>query len=538
MLHIIKGLTYSLIIVFVVSCGGGGGGTVITKINSFKASAVTISEGSSVNLTADFINGTASINNGVGPVSSNVPVPVTPTTRTTYTLTLTNDIGASITSSVTVNVIPVATPLISSFVASETTITAGASVNLTAIFDENGSASINNGVGAVASNVANVVTPSISTTYTLTVTPTTGSPATSTVTVEVVPVTTPLISSFVPSETTITEGASVDLTAVFENGTGSIDYGVGAVISEQVVAVTPADTTTYTLTVTPNVGDPIESFVTVTVVPVTIPIISSFVASATAIAEGSSINLTAVFENGTASIDNGVGAVASNVAELVTPNATTTYTLTVTPTSGDAITSSVTVHVLPTYNIFPPGFFEGSYSHNFTFSGSDTDLIAHTAILDEVSGVDDTINGIKTINETLKITKSGGGTSGGLSYQYWTDDLNNLKYVGYEVPGDGSSATATASSVMPTTTYIGDSGTMGSYTRSDDSTFAITWQLGADTGSNAKYTTITVSKDDLGEFDYTAKVTSFINQAGTISKQIIIIIFHKESNRTLTLTSE
>lgn len=133
---------------------------------------------------------------------------------------------------------------------------------------------------------------------------------------------------------------------------------------------------------------------------------------------------------------------------------------------------------------------------------------------------------------------TGGGTFGGFSQQYWTTELGNLKYVGYEIPGDGSFAIATSNSIMPITTYIGDSGTMGSYERSDGSTYTITWQLVADTGANAKYITTTVSKDSVGGLDYTATVTSFINQAGTISKQIIVIVYHNElPERTLILTS-
>ena len=279
----------------------------------------------------------------------------------------------------------------------------------------------------------------------------------------------------------------------------------------------------------------------------TVTNITSFEASATTIAEGSSVNLTAVFTNGTASINNGVGGVSSNVAKSVKPTATTTYTLKVTNALGASITSSVKVTVLPAYNIFPPNFFDGTYNNGtVNFEGSDDDGagVAHTATLLEKSGTSNTTfdsQSVNTIDETLIITKSGTSSAGGLSHQYWTTDLNNLKYVGYYV-GVNDVATATSSSIMPITTYIGASGTMGTYERSDGSTFKITWQLVDDTSgpNKAKYITTTVSRD--GSVNdtllYTATVTSFINQAGTISSQNIVIVYHDETpERTLTLTS-
>lgn len=269
--------------------------------------------------------------------------------------------------------------------------------------------------------------------------------------------------------------------------------------------------------------------------------ITSFETSDTTITKGSSVNLTAVFQNGTASINNNVGAVSSNVAKSVTPTSTTTYILKVTNSLGASITSSVTVTVIPVYNIFPPNFFDGTYNTGTViFNGSDTDDATHTAELLEVSGTETMFNGltVKTIDETLSITNEmANSTSGELSQQYWTTGLNNIKYVGYEIPpGTGTYAKATSNSIMPVTTYIGNSGTMGSYIRDDGSTFIITWQLVADTSPNAKYITTTVSKDNLDKLDYTATVTNFINQAGIISKQTIVIIYHEQPDRTLTLT--
>lgn len=99
-------LLISLTLIFVTSCGGGGTGTATPAITSFNSSSATIYAGRSVNLTVVFANGTGSIDNGVGKVTSATPVSVTPASTTTYTLTVTNAAGTSVTSTITVTVMP------------------------------------------------------------------------------------------------------------------------------------------------------------------------------------------------------------------------------------------------------------------------------------------------------------------------------------------------------------------------------------------------------------------------------------------------
>ena len=88
-------------------CGGGGGSgssSPAPSITSFVTASATITAGDSVNLTAVFADGTASINNSVGSVTSNVAKSVSPTSTTTYTLTVTNTVGTAVTSTVTVTI--------------------------------------------------------------------------------------------------------------------------------------------------------------------------------------------------------------------------------------------------------------------------------------------------------------------------------------------------------------------------------------------------------------------------------------------------
>jgi hypothetical protein len=151
---------------------------------------------------------------------------------------------------------------ITSFTASPATITAGTSASLTGVFS-NGAGVITPGNTAATSGTAVSVSPAATATYTLTVTPTTGSAVTSTATVTVDAA--PTITSFVASPATITAGQSTTLTGVFADGTGAITPGNTAATSGTGVSVSPTATTTYTLTVTNGAGTAVTSTATVTV---------------------------------------------------------------------------------------------------------------------------------------------------------------------------------------------------------------------------------------------------------------------------------
>ena len=153
-------------------------------------------------------------------------------------------------------------PAITSFTAGASTITAGNSTTLTGVFS-GGTGTVSPGVGAVTSGMAVTVTPATTTTYTLTVTNSAGTSVTATATVTVVPP--PTITSFTAGAVAITPGNSTTLTPAFSNGTGSIDNNIGPVTSGPAVTVTPASTTTYTLTVTNAAQTSVTAAVTVAV---------------------------------------------------------------------------------------------------------------------------------------------------------------------------------------------------------------------------------------------------------------------------------
>jgi len=308
------------------------------SISSFAASPAAIEAGTSASLTAVFANGTGVITPGSVAVASGTPVSVSPSATTSYTLTVTPSSGSSITATTTVTVTPA--PVITSFVASPASIASGASSSLTAVFS-GGAGVITPGNLAVTSGTAVSVSPTTTTTYTLTVTPAVGTAITQTATVTVTAA--PVITSFVASPSSIVSGKSSSLTAVFSGGAGVITPGNLSVTSGTAVSVSPASTTTYTLTVTPTVGAAIAQTATVTVTAA--PVITSFVASPSSIVSGKSSSLTAVFSGGTGLITPGNLPVTSGTAVSVSPTSSTTYKLTVTPTVGTAISQTATVTV-------------------------------------------------------------------------------------------------------------------------------------------------------------------------------------------------
>jgi hypothetical protein len=111
---------------------------------------------------------------------------------------------------------------------------------------------------------------------------------------------------------------------------------------------TPTSTLTP-LTLSFFVQDPLTSAVasgtplTFTVVPA--PVIADFGASAKVILLGQTVNLTGSFTGGTGVVNPGGTPITSAVALPVSPQATTSYTLTVTNTAGDVATRTLQVAV-------------------------------------------------------------------------------------------------------------------------------------------------------------------------------------------------
>ena len=147
-------------------------------------------------------------------------------------------------------------PSIVSFLPGKGALTAGQGTTLTAVYTNATSATVDQGVGAVQSGVPVKVSPEASTNYTLTALGQ-GASATATLTLTVVPP--PAISSFSASTQDVLAGGTTQLTPQFSGGAGTIDQGIGAVISGVPVTTSALNgATTFTLTVTNAAGDSVQ----------------------------------------------------------------------------------------------------------------------------------------------------------------------------------------------------------------------------------------------------------------------------------------
>ncbi|MBX4191246.1 MAG: hypothetical protein KW804_00375 [Candidatus Doudnabacteria bacterium] len=191
------------------------------------------------------------------------------------------------------------------------------------------------------------------------------------------PPSSPAISSFTASPTSIASGGSSTLSWTVTNATTlSLDQGIGTVTGTT-RSVSPTATTTYILTAT-NASGSVTSTATVTVTNPT-PTISSFVASPTTITQGGASTLSWTVTNATSlSINQGIGTV-TGTTRSVSPTATTTYILTATNASGSVTANTtVTVNIPPTVTISasPTSINQGQSS---TLTWSSTNATTCTA---------------------------------------------------------------------------------------------------------------------------------------------------------------
>lgn len=218
------------------------------------------------------------------------------------------------------------------FTATPGTVGQGESSTLSWDIDNATSANINNGVGNVNPDTGSKqVSPTQTTTYTLTATGATGS-KTQNVTVTVSKVNKPVIKNFTASPSTIVKGQSAKLSWEITGAkNANINNGVGAVNKTSgEKSVSPKNTTTYTLTAT-NAGGSTTATTTVSVINE--PVINFFASSNP---DNDPIHTSEkaylswdVFGAERVEINKGVGKVDSEGGTTnVNPNNTTKYTLT------------------------------------------------------------------------------------------------------------------------------------------------------------------------------------------------------------------
>lgn len=313
---------------------------VIVTVNALptvSVSPITICEGASGTLTASGA-GVYSWAPAAGlSATSGTSVTANPSATTTYTVTGTTVAGCMNTTTVVVTVNP--SPVANA--GSDVTICNGSSTTLSA--SGGGSYSWSPATGLSSTTIANpVANPSITRTYTVTVTNIFGCTSTDAVIVTV----TPLPSASAGSNVSICNGSSTTL-----NASGGTSYswlpasGLSSTTIPNPVA-NPTTTTTYTVTVMSG-GCSATSSVTITVNPV--PTVNA--GSDVALCNGSSITLAAS-GFGAYSWSPATGLSSTTISNpIASPTVTTTYTVTLTAggcSSTDIVL--VTVNSLPAVN--------------------------------------------------------------------------------------------------------------------------------------------------------------------------------------------
>jgi len=230
------------------------------------------------------------------------------------------------------------------FTANPSTITVGQSSTLLWQVINADTVSISS-LGNVGLTGSQGVTPPATTTYTLTATRGTQT-ATATATVTVNPVSTgglPRIISFAPNPATIDFGQSSVLSWVVENATSVTVSTVGSVGLTGSHTVSPAATTSYTITAS-NANGTVSASTTLTVIT-SVKIISFTATPSTTTSGGTSILVCETA--GAVSVNvNGIVFTTSTAVESVHVIQTFTYTCTATAANGQTASAQTTVTVI------------------------------------------------------------------------------------------------------------------------------------------------------------------------------------------------
>ncbi|HQD59177.1 MAG TPA: hypothetical protein PLS14_06120, partial [Bacteroidales bacterium] len=388
--------TYSVTGTTLEGCTGTAEVTVTVNPLPTITASVTPSEiclGESTELTAssDIIGTTFNWSNSLG---TNPTVTVSPTATTTYSVTGTTLEGCTGTAEVTVTVHPLPT---TTATATPNEICFGASTELTASSDITGT--IFNWSDGLGSSLTVTVSPTATTTYSVTGTTAEGCSGTAEVTVTVHPLPT-ITASATPNE--ICLGASTELTASSDI-TGTTFNWSNSLGVNPTVTVNPTTSTTYSVTGTTNEGCTGSASVTVTVHP--LPTITA-IATPVEICLGESSDLTVSSDipGTTFSWSNGLG---TNPNVTVSPTTTTTYSITGTTNEGCTGTAevTVTVHPLPTIT--------ASANPVEICLGESTELTASSDIIGTTFNWSGSLGAgaTKTVSPTISTTYSVTGTT-------------------------------------------------------------------------------------------------------------------------------
>ncbi|MEO7088084.1 MAG: PKD domain-containing protein, partial [Bacteroidia bacterium] len=356
---------------------------VVTTSVTAVASPATICTGGSSTLTA---SGTTTYSWSTGATTASITV--TPATTTTYTVTGTST-GCTTTASVTVTVTPPPTITVNS-----PTICVGTNVILT----PGGAVTYSWSTGATTNFIT--VNPAVTTSYTVTGTSSAGctGSAIATVTVNPLPTVTVNSASICPTSSAILTGG----------GASTYSWSTGA--STNSITVSPATTTTYTVT-----GTDVNGCTNTAIATVTVNNSLTVTVNSGNICPGSSMILTSAGAGvgGTYAWTPAGGLSATTGASVTAnPATTTSYTVTGTSTSGctGSAIATVTVYPTPTIGVNSITICSGS-SGSLTGTGGVSYSWSPAGGLSATTGTTVTANPTVTTNYTVTGTDVNGCTN-------------------------------------------------------------------------------------------------------------------------------
>ena len=355
----------------------------LPEITSFTAFPNKIPAGGSATLEweVEGLPDSLFIDNGVGEVTKRSSVTVSPSRKTTYTLTASNAKGSN-TAEVTVEIVP----KIESFTATPNVIRNEGDVSTLRwrISGRRTCAEINNGVGEVTGQTSTQVTSSG--VYVLKVfyagseqNLCSGPSISRRVAVHGVP----RISFFRANPSSIRSGSISTLSWSIQGEVSQvfINQGVGDVIRSNSVEVSPENSTTYTLTAVNNYG---RSTQTTRVNVLDLPVIESFTASESLISPSGEVTLRWTVRGSTFQLqmkelnsdgDKVNSRYCSNLSQTrisctIFPSKTTSFVLTARNSLGEVESESVRVSVLKINTPDPSSITEGN-SSELSWDGSE-----------------------------------------------------------------------------------------------------------------------------------------------------------------------
>jgi len=483
-------------------------------VNTLAATPATVLPGAAVTLAwtgtgATYYTVTTDAGASLGNVFG-TSLKVYPQATTAYTVTAVNTAGTGARSVVVTVVPPGPKPTISSFTAAPATIAAGQSTTLAWSVAGADSLSISPGIGAVTGTSV-TVSPSVTTTYTLTAKNLNGSVTKKTaVTVTVAP---PTIASFTATPDAIVAGQASTLAwSVAGADSLSISPDVGAVTGTS-VSVSPAASTTYTLAAT-NAGGTVTQTVSLAVAaPTPPPVIHAFTASSSSVTQGQSLTLNwSVTDADSLSLSPAIGAVSGS-SITVAPGVDTTYVLTAS-NNGGTVTSSVSVTVSAP---LPPPVIHAFTATPDTLSGTGNATLAWS-----VDGATE-----------LTILASAGANPGNVT-ALSSFTVSPAATTTYTLSAKNATATVTATTTVtvtaPAPTISIDTFTASSYNVNAGDAVTISWtttnadslwlsaDAGGDPGSMNGQTSTVVHPQTTTRY----ALTAFSSQYGTTAKSLIV----------------